>query len=93
MYFYFLIYTLFFWIQYEIKNVAILHDTRYAPPAAGSLISKAGQHELVEANLPNLGSCATPVVPELGGKGRRKTPLAQVVVGPVSIRAQPRPRY
>jgi hypothetical protein len=33
------------------------------------LISEAGQLELVEANLPSLGSYATPVVPELGGKG------------------------
>jgi hypothetical protein len=57
-------------MQYEIKNVASLHDTRPAPAVAGSLISKAVQLELVEANLPDLGSCATPVVPELGGKGR-----------------------
>jgi hypothetical protein len=30
-----------------------------------------------------------------GAKGERqvKNPIAQVVVGPVSIRAQPRPRY
>jgi hypothetical protein len=76
-----------------MKNVASLHDTRPAPTAAGSLITKAGQHELVETSLPDLGSCATPVVPEMGGKGRRKTPFAEVVVGPVSIRAQPRPRY
>jgi hypothetical protein len=68
--YYFLIYTQFFWIQYETKNVASLHDTRPAPAAAGSLISKAAQLELVEANLHDLGSCATPVVPELGGKGR-----------------------
>jgi hypothetical protein len=34
------------------------------------LISEAGQLELVEANVPDLGSCANPVVPELGGKGR-----------------------
>jgi hypothetical protein len=33
------------------------------------LISEVGQLELVEANLPNLGYRATPVVPELGGKG------------------------
>jgi hypothetical protein len=83
----------FFWIQYEIKNVASLHDTRPAPADAGSLISKAVQLELVEANLPDLGPCATPVVPEPREKGRWKTTLAQVVVGPVSIRAQPRPRY
>jgi hypothetical protein len=68
--YYLLIYTYFFWIQYEIKDVASLHDTRPAPAAAGSLISKAAQLELVEANLPDLGSCATPVVPDLGGKGR-----------------------
>jgi hypothetical protein len=34
------------------------------------MISKAVQLELVEANLPDLGSRATPVVPELWGKGR-----------------------
>jgi hypothetical protein len=34
------------------------------------LISEADQRELVEANVPDLGSCVTPVVPELGGKGR-----------------------
>jgi hypothetical protein len=33
------------------------------------LISEDGQRELVEANVPDLGFCATPVVPELGGKG------------------------
>jgi hypothetical protein len=33
------------------------------------MISEAGQLELVEANLPDLGSCAAPVVSELGGKG------------------------
>jgi hypothetical protein len=59
----------FFWIWYEIKNVASLHDTRPAPTAAGSLISKDVQLELVETNPPNLRSRATPVVPELGGKG------------------------
>jgi hypothetical protein len=36
----------------------------------GSLISKAVQLKLVESNLPDLGSCATPVVPKLGGKGK-----------------------
>jgi hypothetical protein len=50
------------------KNVASLHDTRPSPTAAGMLIREVGQLELVEANLPDLGSCATPVVPELGGK-------------------------
>jgi hypothetical protein len=44
--------------------------TRPALAAVGSLINKAVQCELVEANLPDLGSCATPVVPELGGKGK-----------------------
>jgi hypothetical protein len=33
-------------------------------------MSEAGQREVVVANVPYLGSCATPVVPELGGKGR-----------------------
>jgi hypothetical protein len=67
---YFLVYTCFFWIQYETENVASLHDTRPALAAAGSLISKVVHLKLVEANLPYLGSCATPVVPELGGKGK-----------------------
>jgi hypothetical protein len=59
----------FFWIKYEIKSVAILHDTRPAPAAAGMLISEVvGQRELVEANVPDLGYRATPVLPELGGK-------------------------
>jgi hypothetical protein len=31
-------------------------------------MSKAAQLELVEANLPDLGSCETPVVPELRGE-------------------------
>jgi hypothetical protein len=38
-------------------------------PLRVSLISKVVQLELVESNLHDLGSCATPVVPELGGKG------------------------
>jgi hypothetical protein len=59
----------FFRIHYEIKSVASHHDTRPAPPTAGMLINEDGQLELVQANVPNLGSCATPVVPELGGKG------------------------
>jgi hypothetical protein len=54
----------------KLRSVACLHDTRPAPTDAGTLIREAGQHDLVEADLPNLGSCATPVVPELGGKGR-----------------------
>jgi hypothetical protein len=52
----------------KYKDVASLHDTRPAPATAGSLISKAGQRELVESYMPDLGSCATPVVPEIGGK-------------------------
>jgi hypothetical protein len=54
--------------KYEIKNVASLHDTRPAPADVGSLISKAVQLQLVETNLPDLGSCATPVVPKPEGK-------------------------
>jgi hypothetical protein len=38
------------------------------------LISEAGQLELVEANAPDLGYRATPVVPELGGKACEKPP-------------------
>ena len=77
--------------MYEIKSVASLHDTRRAPAATGTMISEACQLELVEANVPDLGYRATPVVPELGGKAC-ENPLAQVFVGPVSIRAHPRPR-
>jgi hypothetical protein len=43
-------------------------------PPAGALIGLVGEHALVESGMPGLGSCATLVVPELGGKGRRKTP-------------------
>jgi hypothetical protein len=57
-----------------MKSVASFHDTRHAPAAAGTLISEAGQLELVEANLPDLGSCATPVVPELVGQEGKKPP-------------------
>jgi hypothetical protein len=64
----------FFGIQYEIKSVANLHDTRPAPAAAGMLISEAGQLELVEANVHNLGYRATLVVPEVGGKAYEKPP-------------------
>jgi hypothetical protein len=56
--------------KYEILNVASLHDTRPPPADAGSLINKGGHLELVETDMPDLGSCATPVVPELGGNGR-----------------------
>jgi hypothetical protein len=47
----------------KLKSVASLHDTRPARAAAGTLISEASQLDMVEANLPDLGSCATPVVP------------------------------
>jgi hypothetical protein len=56
-------------LNFDSDPYASLHDMRSAPAAAGSLISEAGQIEMVEANLHDLGSCATPVVPELGGKG------------------------
>jgi hypothetical protein len=74
MYLFIFISTFLFCIEYEIKSDASLHDTRLALAVAGRLISKAGQPESVEADLPGLGSCATPVLPELGGKGRWKTP-------------------
>jgi hypothetical protein len=61
-----------FWIQYEIKSVASLHDTRPAPAAAGMMISEAGQRELVEAHVPDLGYRATPVLPERGERQERK---------------------
>jgi hypothetical protein len=38
------------------------------------LISEAGQLEVDEAYVPDLGYRATPVVPELGGKACEKTP-------------------
>jgi hypothetical protein len=41
-------------------------------------MSKAGQLELVEANLPDLGYRATPVVPELGGKAFEKPPRSNL---------------
>jgi hypothetical protein len=48
---------------------------------------------MVELDLLELCSCATPVVPELEGEREAKTPLAHVVDGPYSILAHPRPRY
>jgi hypothetical protein len=51
---FFYLYVIFL-IQYEIKSVVSLHDTRHAPAAAGMLISEASQRELVEANVPDLG--------------------------------------
>jgi hypothetical protein len=50
-------------------SVSLVSTTRGSLTAAGMLITEAGQRMLVEANVPNLGSCAPPVVPELGGKG------------------------
>ena len=38
------------------------------------IIVEAGQLELVEGNVPDLGYRATPVVPELGGKACEKPP-------------------
>jgi hypothetical protein len=60
------------------KYVVSLHDTRPAPTAAGMLISKDVQHELVESNLPDLGYRATPVVPELGGKACENPPRSDL---------------
>jgi hypothetical protein len=48
------------------------------------MISPAYEHALVKSGIRDLYSCATPVLPELGGEGKRK-PLAQIVNGPVSI--------
>jgi hypothetical protein len=75
------------------KSVAILHGARPAPAAAGMLIRWDGQLVLVESNLPDFCSCATPVVRELRGEIQAKNPLAQVVGGPYSIHAHPRPTY
>jgi hypothetical protein len=42
------------------------------------LISEASQRELVEANVPDLGFRATPVLPELGGKACEKPPRSDL---------------
>jgi hypothetical protein len=65
-------------MQYEIKSVASLHDTRHAPTVAGMLIIEVGQLELVEANVLDLGYRATPVVPEIGGKACEKPPRSDL---------------
>jgi hypothetical protein len=39
-----------------------------------ALIILAGQQDLVESGMPCQGSSVTPVVPERGGKGKRKAP-------------------
>jgi hypothetical protein len=65
-------------MHYEIRSVASLHDTRPAPAVARMLTSEAGQLELVEANVPDLGYRATPVVPELGGKTCEKPPRSDI---------------
>jgi hypothetical protein len=41
-------------------------------------ISEASQRELVEANVPDLGYRATPVLPELGGKEGEKPPRSDL---------------
>jgi hypothetical protein len=57
MYFFvFYLYVFLLDTRMKYKSVASLHDKRPAPAAAGTLISEAGQLELVEANLPDLGS-------------------------------------
>jgi hypothetical protein len=56
------------------------------------MASEDGHRELVEANVPDLGYRATPVLSELGEKAYVKNLLAQIFVGPVSIRDLPRPR-
>jgi hypothetical protein len=68
------VYMHFYAYEYEVQNVAILHDARPARAAAGALISQASQLVLVESGLPNLCSSATPVLPELGGDDMRKDP-------------------
>jgi hypothetical protein len=67
-----------------------LHDARPAPADRGAVIILAGRHVLVESGLHDLGSCATSVVPEMGGGRRAKIPLSKVVVGPDSIHTLPR---
>jgi hypothetical protein len=61
-----------------MKSVAGLHDTRLAPTAAGMPITEARQLELVEANVPDLGYRATPVVPELWGKACENPPRSDL---------------
>jgi hypothetical protein len=60
------------------------NDARYVPAHARALISPTYEHALAKSGIRDLYSCATPVVPELGGEGKPK-PLAQIVNGPVSI--------
>jgi hypothetical protein len=54
--------------------------------------SLVDQLALDATGLLDLCSCATPVVPELGGKACGNS-LAQVVDGPVPVHALPRPTY
>jgi hypothetical protein len=60
--------------EIEIYFVAIRHNTRFAPAAAGTLIIQAGQHVLVESDLHDLCSCATLAMPELEGEARESPP-------------------
>jgi hypothetical protein len=50
-----------------------------------ALIRQVGRFVLVDYGLPNLGSCATPVVPELGWGRWAENPLGEVVAGLHSI--------
>ena len=57
----------FFCIHYEIRSVVIRGLLQ-------PLVNKGGQLVLVVADLHDRWSCATPVVPELGGKVGRNPP-------------------
>jgi hypothetical protein len=72
-----------------MKRFLSLHDTRPAPAAAGMLISEGGQRELVEANVPDLGYRATPVLPELGGKACEKPPRSDLRWSRLDPRSSP----
>jgi hypothetical protein len=73
-------------IQIIMGHAPSIATTKYGNPmslsprcAARSRRSRAviilvGQHVLAESGLPDLGSCATLVVPEMGGEGKRKKP-------------------
>jgi hypothetical protein len=86
---------LFYPNKYAMRFVSNLHDTWHAQVSARVLISHACLSSLVESGIPDLYSCANPLVTELRGKnacektprvGRRLSRLDQ------SIHEHPRPR-
>jgi hypothetical protein len=51
----------------------VCRDSPRCAVRSRALISQVGEHALVATGLPDLCSCATPVVPELGGRADEKT--------------------